>query len=142
MRIYIFQNIDRWEFIYSKILRLTGPCIIAPYSLQISISLQKHYNLKVMCNEWSIQKTAISFWCQWYTYIIPTKCNLAIRLMFTYKIDLQNADLCKNHVNVAIKKNLLWEGGVGGNVKRLQSFFISYVFFEVFQNDPGPQNML
>ena len=29
-------------------------------------------------------------------------------------------------------------GGVGGNAKRLQSFFINYVFFGVFQNDPGP----
>ena len=29
-------------------------------------------------------------------------------------------------------------GGVGGNVKRLRSFFISYAFFGVFQNDPGP----
>ena len=29
-------------------------------------------------------------------------------------------------------------GGVGGNAKRLQSFFINYVFFGVFQNDLGP----
>ena len=29
-------------------------------------------------------------------------------------------------------------GGVGGNAKRLQSFFINYAFFGVFQNDPGP----
>ena len=28
--------------------------------------------------------------------------------------------------------------GVGGNAKRLRSFFISYDFFGVFQNDPGP----
>ena len=31
-----------------------------------------------------------------------------------------------------------WGGGVGGNAKRLQSFFINYVFFGVFQNDLGP----
>ena len=29
-------------------------------------------------------------------------------------------------------------GGGGGNAKRLQSFFINYVFFGVFQNDLGP----
>ena len=33
-----------------------------------------------------------------------------------------------------------YEGGEGvsGYVKRLRSFFISYAFFGVFQNDPGP----
>ena len=29
-------------------------------------------------------------------------------------------------------------GGVGGNVKRLRSFFINHAFFGVFQNDLGP----
>ena len=29
-------------------------------------------------------------------------------------------------------------GGVGGNVKRLQNFFINHVFFGVFQYVPGP----
>ena len=29
-------------------------------------------------------------------------------------------------------------GGVGGNVKRLQSFFINHVFVGVFQYVPGP----
>ena len=29
-------------------------------------------------------------------------------------------------------------GWYGGNVKRQQNFFISYAFFGVFQNDPGP----
>ena len=32
---------------------------------------------------------------------------------------------------------LLQMGGVGKNAKRLQSFFISYTFFGVFQHDPG-----
>ena len=28
--------------------------------------------------------------------------------------------------------------GVGGNVKRLRSYFYKLCFFRVFQNDPGP----